>query len=314
MLTPDLAQRFRDHHTVLRGGSVKTADTYLRASTAFFTWHSKQEGMPLGRGAVEKWLIFLSLNGCTSNSTRASRLSGLRTVCKFLVETGELSANPTEGVPTPRFHTHAAQKFTTAELGHLWSTCDVSTPLGLRDRCILMLFSATGMRREEMATLTIDRLEFGDRCGSVRILGKGSKQRTVSFENKHMIDLLKQWLFGARASAARDGVTTLFVGLTGPSKGSPLGLKGMHEAIKRAGRRFGMAEAKVFLHKLRSTYATALYDEGKGVDIKVISILMGHSDEKTTWKYIAISKRAQNQGRLPASYWAEVEKHAEAAQ
>ena len=298
--TEDHAKAFSEYHIITKGRSTTAAEKYCRIARMFFTW-ATAEGMPLTRDTVEHWMRHLAIR-CDnrSNATRASRLSSLRSVCKWLVEIGHLEANPCEGVPTPKFSKAAAQKFSPAELTALFADPGDNKAISLRDRCILMLFYATGMRRNEVATLTLDRITLATRTGRVHVIGKGAKHRTISFEGP-LVHLLKTWLV-VRAQFAHSDEKHLFIALHGFNAGRAIGNGGLHKTIKRAGSRMGLPDNTVFLHKLRSTYATDLYDSG-GIEVKNISMLMGHASTDTTWGYIAISERHLQRNRIKTNKW-----------
>jgi len=295
----DHTRAFTEFHVITKGCSTTAAEKYCRIARMFFAWVSA-EGLPLTRDTVEAWMKYLALEcGNHSNATRASRLSSLRSVCAWLVDKGHILSNPCDGVPTPKFSRKAAQKFSPTELMALFSEAEDKTAINLRDRTILMLFYATGVRRHEMAGLTLDRVSLGQRTGRIHVIGKGAKHRVIPFEGP-VVPLIKTWLL-LRTQFVRDNEPHLFIALYGVAAGKGIGNGGLHKALKRKARRMGLADQNVFLHKLRSTYATDLYDEG--IPIGEIRILMGHASETTTWSYIAISERHLQKARIPASRW-----------
>jgi len=303
--TADHAKAFTDYHVITKGCSTTAAEKYCRITRLFFAWVN-DEGLPLTRDTVEAWMKHLALH-CNnrSNATRASRLSSLRTVCGWLVDHGHLPSNPCDDVPTPKFSRKAAQKFSPRELMLLFTESDQKNDTALRDRCLLILFYATGIRRQEMATLTMDRVTLATRTGRVHIIGKGAKHRVIPFEGP-IVPLLKTWLI-VRANHAQPDEPALFTSMHGNrhgSSGRALGNSGLHAVIKRTAERVGLVTTGVFLHKLRSTYATDMYDEG--IDVGAIRLLMGHANEATTWGYIAISDRHLQRSRIPTSRWAKL--------
>ncbi|WP_167631579.1 tyrosine-type recombinase/integrase [Mariprofundus ferrooxydans] len=296
---PEHAKAFTEFHVITKGCSTTAAEKYCLISKKFFDWTSS-EGLPLTRDTVEAWMKHLALRcGNRSNATRASRLSSLRTVCRWLVDRGHLPSNPCDGVPTPKFSQKAAQKFSPSELLALFSDRGDNKVISLRDRCILMLFYATGMRRHEMAGMTLDRLTLASRTGRVHIIGKGAKHRVVPFEGP-IVPILKTWLLARSQFAAADE-PHLFIALHTSAAGTGLGNGGLHKTLKRQSALMGLRDNSVFLHKLRSTYATDMYDEG--IPVGEIRILMGHASEATTWRYIAISERHLQKSRISSSRW-----------
>jgi len=300
--TPHLAKAFSEYHVITKGCSTTAAEKYCRIAGLFFGW-VYSHSLPLTRDTVEEWMKHLAINcGNHSNATRASRLSSLRSVCNWMVDKGHLKANPCDGVPTPKFSRKSAQKFSPSELIALFSDIEHPTDTEFRDRCIVLLFYATGLRRNEMANVTLDRVALGARTGRIHVIGKGSKHRVVPFEGP-IVPALKTWLI-IRQKYADPALTSLFVALHGNQNrqsGHGLGNGGLHSVIKRVARRVGLSDQNVFLHKLRSTYATDLYDAD--IPVGEIRILMGHAKEETTWGYIAISERHLQKARIPSSRW-----------
>jgi len=299
--TPQHSSLFTDYHVITRGCSRSAAHKYCEVARMFFGW-VQSNGLPLSKNTVEEWMKYLVVSrGNHSNATRASRLSALRSVCAWLVDTDKLPSNPCDGVPTPKVSKTAAQKFSHSELRDMFSIAENETATTVRDRCILMLFYATGMRREEMANLTIHRITLAHRTGRVHVIGKGAKQRVIPFEGPIVGELTK-WLV-VRQMYAADSEDSFFISFHGnrhqPS-GGRMGIRGMHDVIKRVSKRVGL-KGDVFLHKLRSTYATELYDHGIGV--QEIALLMGHSSIETTMRYIAISERHLQKSRLGTAHW-----------
>jgi integrase/recombinase XerD len=293
-----LADGFTRHFVIIEGRSESAAKKYVLTAAKFFDFIATRNEQP-DRPAVEAWMRHL-YQECKnkSNATRASRLSGLRSVCRWMVDKKHLGFDPTEGVPTPRFSPTAARKFSTPDLQALMSAPDPDSVIGIRDKAILMLFYVTGMRRQEMSDMTLDRLHLTGSGGYVTIRGKGAKHRSVGF-GKAIIPIMRKWLV-TRAGFAGAKERHLFIAIHAHSKdaaGLGLGTSGMNFVMKRAAEAIHMRSNEAFLHKLRATYATDLYDAGYNVG--EIRILMGHANEMTTWRYIAISQRHLERTRIP---------------
>lgn len=293
------ATEFSHWFIIIKGRSHSAAKKYVVTAAKFFAFCSGRNASP-DQAAVESWMRYI-YQDCKnrSNATRASRLSGLRSVCRWMVSKGHLAADPTEGIPTPKFTPPAATKFATFDLQALMSAPDPDKVLGIRDKAILMLFYVTGMRRQEMSDLTLEQLHLLPSSGGyVTIKGKGSKHRSVGF-GKTIVPIIQRWLI-TRAQYAEKNERHLFIAIQAHTKtgaGLGLGTSGMNFVMKRAAEAIGMRSKEAFLHKLRSTYATDLYDSGYNVG--EIRLLMGHSSEMTTWRYIAISQRHLEKTRIP---------------
>jgi len=303
--TEQRACEFSNWMTINKGRSPATARQYVRAANFFFTW-ADTGGHEVNPDGVREWLRFLYFeHGCLQNSTRAGRLSGLRTVCAWLMAKSILKANPTDGVESPTFHPKAARKLDTSTMIKLLNAYQGKSVISVRNRAILMLLYASGMRRAELCSMTLERLTLGTTTGRVHIIGKGARERTVGFRGAQILEALNQWIV-ARCSVVSDpGESSLFISVSGLTKGKPLGFDGLRHVLKRAAKLGGVKPDRVHLHLLRSTFATDLYDSG--VPVTEIALLLGHADEATTWKrYIALSERHLKKAMIPDSRWREL--------
>lgn len=296
----ELSEAFGQYLVVNKGRSALTFQQYDRTARDFFTWIC-ESGEPFSPDTVRAWLRHLYFEqGCLENSTRAGRLSGLRTVCIWLVSRGVLDSNPADGVESPTFHQHAARKLDTRTLIKLFSAENGKTVKSIRNRAILLLLYGTGMRRAEVCSLTLDRLTLGQTTGRVHIIGKGAKERTVGFSGAP-VEAMNLWII-ARCEVAHIETQAVFVGVGSKSKGKALGFNGLRNVLKRAAVLAGVKKDSVNLHLLRSTFATDLYDAA--VPVKQISLLLGHSTEEITFRrYIAISERHLKRAMIPVSRW-----------
>jgi len=298
------ASEFSSFMVVNRGRSSATVQQYTRAANSFFTW-AEAGGHKINPDGVREWLRHMYFNqGCMQNSTRAGRLSGLRTVCTWLMAKGILTTNPTDGVESPTFHPKAARRLDTATMIKLLNAYQGNTVTSIRNRAILLLLYATGMRRAELCSMTLERLTLGTTTGRVHIKGKGSKERTVGFRGAP-VEALHRWVVARCAVVADPSESSLFVCVSGLSKGKQLGYDGLRRVLKRAAKIAGVRQDQVHLHLLRSTFATDLYDSG--VPVGEIALLLGHSDAAVTWKrYIAISEKHLKKSMITDSRWREL--------
>jgi len=302
--TAERAEAFSNWMIINKGRSAATVRQYVRAANSFFTW-AETGGHEVNPDGVREWLRFLYFeHGCLQNSTRAGRLSGLRTVCVWLVAKGILPVNPTNGVESPTFKQHAVRKLDTATMIKLLNAYQGKSVISIRNRAILMLLYSTGMRRAELCSMTLERLTLGSTTGRVHIIGKGAKERTVGFKGVP-VEALNQWIVARCSVVADPGESALFVSVSGLTPGKPLGFDGLRHVLKRAAKIAGIKPDRVHLHLLRSTFATDLYDSG--VPVKEIALLLGHSGESTTWRrYIALSERHLKKAMIPERRWREL--------
>lgn len=287
---------------ISRSLSHNTASNYVDSVARFGEWlNAAERGLESATAAMaEAWMRECAVNQHESTETLHLRLVAVR---QFYVwregQTGVIS--PMRSMKGPKRDDRSARKYSKAQLKKIFSSCDLETVLGRRDYAILLFFLYTGARRMEVASLTLQQIELRERVGAVRFVGKGSKERTVSFEGA-VVDALKVWLMDRDAMGAQGN--NVFVGIKGPKQYQALGSFGLHQVIRRAHRkaRINLSDGMA-LHTLRVTFATALYDQKIGLE--EIRDIMGHRDINTTRKYIAISER-QLRTRLSSGFLDEI--------
>ncbi len=287
-----------------RGLLPNTVANYVDDTAELLEWLN-EKGVALGSVSaanVETWQQDLYVIDREANTTRHLKLVAARSFFAWREMAGR-GPNPLRGMKGPKRAKRQPRKYSTEHLRKIFATCDTKTVKGRRDAALLQFFYATGARRAEVARLNLDQIELKKRVGRVRFHGKGNKERTVSFEGP-VVDALREWLadLDAMNPVDRDAV---FVGLTSDDKGRRLGENGLNGVIRGAVRAAGIKSdgAAMALHRLRSSFATDLYDAG--YDIKTIQLLLGHDDIRTTEQYIAISER-QLRARMPADRIREV--------
>jgi len=285
-----------------RGLSAHTCGNYVDYAAEWLEWLNAQgKGMdaatPLDVQAWVQALLFQS----SGNTTRSIKLTAVRQFCRFRVSQEWTRDNPARDVPGPRRGKPQPAKFTTRQLQQMFASCDATTPLGRRDRAILLLFYCTGIRREEMVNLDLAQLVVSDRTARLQLTGKGNKERTIPFVGE-AVRALVAWLTDRDAIPTDSSAVFLSVG---NKPGHRLRLGGVEAVVTRA-----VARAKIKpdgkpmgCHRLRSTFATDLYDEG--MRIEEIQLLMGHDSYETTRRYIAITQR-QLKNHMPLARLNEV--------
>jgi integrase/recombinase XerC len=219
----------------------------------------------LDAGVVRAYLARLHRRGLDP-VTVARKLAALRTWLQFLVRRGALPGNPAKAVRGPRLGRKLVSFLPIDEAKDLVEARDH----GARDRAILELLYATGLRVSELAGLDLDHVDRDER--TVRVLGKGGKERMVPF--------------GAKAAAALDAHLAVRGARPGPlfhgRGGRRLGVRGIFEVVRRRARATGITR-RVSPHTLRHTFATHLLDAG--ADLRMIQELLGHSRLSTTQRY-----------------------------
>jgi len=229
-----------------------------------------------------------------SATSSARKLSAIRTFVKFLRREDLIEDDPGSLVAAPKRPETIPSHLTIDEMNRLLEMPDSSTPLGRRDRAILELFYASGLRLSELVGLGIEDLNLSARM--VRVLGKGKKERLVPF-NTSTADALRGWLnvragttgatgamgaTGARARGARGAKAPLFLNY----RGGRLSTRSVDRLVRRyvalCGAKFGISP-----HALRHSFATHLL--ANGADLRAIQELLGHARLSTTQRYTHVN-------------------------
>lgn len=221
--------------------------------------------------AVQKYLRSFSKGGVT----RARKLASVRAFCKFLVEGGVLTVDPTASIEAPYRRRSLPKVLDQHQAESLLEEIDSKTPL--RDAAMLELAYGAGLRASELVGVNLLDIDLGRR--RMLVSGKGNKQRTVVF-GEPCARAIESYIRGERR--ANPGVEALFVG----PRGTRLSLRTVANLVKRAARSGGLSD-DVSPHTLRHSFATHLLDGG--ADLKTVQQLLGHESLATTQIYTHVS-------------------------
>jgi integrase/recombinase XerD len=227
-----------------------------------------------------------------SASSAARTLIAVRGFHRFLALEGETPADPAEGVAPPKAPKRLPKAISIQDVENLMAAAShADGPAALRDRAILEVLYGAGARISEAIGLDVDDIDFGDlsldrverRPGSVRLLGKGSKERVVPL-GSYAQDAVTAYTIRARPDLAKRGRGTpaLFLNL----RGGRLSRQGAWAAIRAAADRAGLGDT-VSPHTLRHSFATHLLDGG--ADVRVVQELLGHASVTTTQIYTLVT-------------------------
>ncbi len=234
----------------------------------------------LDRARVLGYLAHLSERGA-SPRTAARRLSALRQFCRHGVREGWLCQDPTVDVEAPRLGRPLPGSLTEHEVEALLAAPDLATPEGFRDRVMLELLYATGLRVSELVALTPGQLSLVQ--GVVRIIGKGGKERLVPL-GEEARDWLERFLAGPRADLLGGRVCEA---LFPTRRGGGMTRQAFWYRVKKHARAAGI-QRPISPHTLRHAFATHLLDHG--ADLRVVQLLLGHSDLSTTQIYTHVAR------------------------
>lgn len=264
-----------------RGASPHTLAAYSRDLREFAAFASEEK--VAGWDAVTPQLArrYVGwLDRRLARSAIARHLSAVRAFFRFLYREGKVSRNPLASVTTPRRQRRLPKVLTPDEVQAVLRAPDVTTPLGLRDRAVLEVLYATGMRVGELVALQLADVQG---AGEVRVTGKGRKERIVLIADAAQA-ALRRYLQESRPSLVRHRTTdTVFVN----ARGRPLSDRGVRVIVDRVMRRVAIAR-RISPHVLRHTFATHLLDGG--ADLRVVQELLGHVNLATTQIYTHVSR------------------------
>lgn len=277
-----LIDRFLDSLWLEKGLADNTRESY-RSDLALFNGWLVERGLELsaiGREAILDHLAWRLENGYKARST-ARLLSGLRGFYRYLLREGEIAIDPTLRVELPHIGRPLPKALSEADVEALLAAPEVDEPLGLRDRAMLEVLYACGLRVSELVGLTLEQVSL--RQGVLRAFGKGSKERLVPLGEEAMV-WLERYLGEARdVLLAGRPCDALF-----PSqRGEQMTRQAFWYRIKLHARTAGIAKA-ISPHTLRHAFATHLLNHG--ADLRSVQMLLGHSDLSTTQIYTHIAR------------------------
>jgi integrase/recombinase XerD len=217
-----------------------------------------------------------------SFATQAHLISVLRNFYKYLIGEDKIDYNPLSAIDSPQQWKNLPRYLTIEQVTELLETPDLTKTFGKRDKAILELMYATGLRVSEVGGLKIGNLYMDDNF--LRVMGKGSKERVIPFGEKAR-EHLRDYLENSRPKLLK-GKTSDFVFLN--RFGEKLSRIGLWMIIKGYGKKVGVASI-LTPHVLRHSFATHLLE--RGADLRSIQMMLGHSSISTTEIYTHIAKK-----------------------
>lgn len=278
-------QRFLHHLKVERGYSPNTLVAYERDLLQFQSFLQKIGGpdvKALTPEELDDFVAALQAQGYKS-STVARKVAALRAFLKFLYAEGVLDSDLLEWLHQPKTEKRLPRALSQQQADDLLTAASVEdTPLGLRDRALLELLYATGMRASEVIAVTVDNLDLS--TGSVRCFGKGSKERMVPLYSG-IVQVLQRYLEFGRPLLLRDSSErVLFLN----NLGQPLTRQGLWFLVQHYVEAADLP-SWVTPHTLRHTFATHLLEGG--AELRDVQHLLGHANIATTQIYTEVSSQ-----------------------
>ncbi|MBO1306751.1 site-specific tyrosine recombinase XerD [Enterococcus sp. 669A] len=271
--------------TIERGLSVNTRASYerdLRQYLTFLTEKEVKDWQDVDRYTVVDFLAILSDEGKAS-TTITRMISSLRRFHQFLRQERYTDHDPMQHIESPKKAQKLPQTLSLAEVERLIAAPDTSTTLGIRDRAILEVMYATGLRVSELIGLKLGDIHL--EMGLLQTIGKGDKERIVPLGD-YAIHWLERYLSEARPLLTKKNQSEPHLFVNNHGKG--LSRQGIWKNLKQIVIKAGITK-DVTPHTLRHSFATHLLENG--ADLRTVQELLGHADISTTQIYTHITKR-----------------------
>lgn len=277
-----LIDRFLDTLWLEKGLSDNTRDAY-RSDLVLFNGWLQEQGVELSRAGRELILDHLAwrLDKAYKPRSTARFLSGLRGFYRFLLREKLIQVDPTLQVDMPQLGRPLPKSLSEADVEALLTAPDLGEAIGQRDRAMLEVLYACGLRVTELISLTLDQVNL--RQGVVRVMGKGNKERLVPMGEEAIV-WVERYLRDARSELLNGRPSDV---LFPSQRGEQMTRQTFWYRIKHQAKVAGIGKS-LSPHTLRHAFATHLLNHG--ADLRVVQMLLGHSDLSTTQIYTHVAR------------------------
>jgi integrase/recombinase XerD len=277
-----LIARFLDAVWMERGLSSNTLAAYRADLVALARWlHARQLSLPkTGRADLMDFIAARVHGGARPRST-ARQLSSFRRFFRYLIREGLIAEDPTAQIAMPKIGRSLPRSLSESEVEALLGAPVVADPLGHRDRTMLEVLYATGLRVSELVHLKLAQVNLNQ--GLIRVLGKGNRERLIPL-GEEAVRWLKSFIDTGRADILLDRSTDF---LFPTRRGDRMTRQAFWHIIKRYARKASV-DRDLSPHTLRHAFATHLLNHG--ADLRVVQMLLGHSDLSTTQIYTHVAR------------------------
>lgn len=259
--------------------SKNTINSYENDLNKFEEYYKNKDLLKITSKDIEKYIQTLS---DLAPTTVSHNISSLKTFYSYFLKQVRISNNPTDGIKSPKLGIHLPTYLTIDEVNKLLDI-EVTDAFSSRNKAILELMYATGLRISEVISLEFKNIDY-DEC-IIRVMGKGSKERIVPV-NDYAIKYLKEYINNYRPELVKNEINN-YIFLN--NHGRMLTRQGIFKMIKNYAALKNIKKT-IGPHTLRHTFATHLLENG--ADLRVIQELLGHSDISTTQIYTHLTKEA----------------------
>ncbi|MFO1181598.1 site-specific tyrosine recombinase XerD [Ottowia sp.] len=284
---PDASiDRFIDALWLEDGLSANTLAAYRRDLALYARWLGQTHGAALAQSQEHHLQAYFAARADTRATSANRRLTVFKRYFRWALREGLIRQDPTLKLLAAKQPLRVPKTLSEAQVETLLAAPDTDTPLGLRDRTMLELMYASGLRVSELVALKT--IHVGLNEGVLRVLGKGSKERLVPF-GELARDWLERWLREGRPAVLGTRQTeALFVTSAGRTPGTAMSRVMFWGLVKRYARQAGIT-TPLSPHTLRHAFATHLLNHG--ADLRAVQMLLGHADISTTTIYTHIARQ-----------------------
>ncbi len=286
----ELIDEFIDALWLADGLAKNTLGSYRSDLALFAAWLAGQGSSIVGADgtAINAYLAHLNARpGGIKSASQRRLMATLRRCYRWLIDQGRLGADPLLNVDTPAQVARFPKTLSEKQVEDLLDAPDLDTPLGLRDRAMLELLYATGLRVSELVGIRLFELSLNDNV--VRVMGKGSKERLVPL-GEVAADWLRRYIASARNELLKQRVSdAIFITV----RGTGMTRQMFWNLVKKYALRVGIPPQRISPHVLRHAFATHLLNHG--ADLRVVQLLLGHADISTTQVYTHVARERLKQ-------------------
>jgi integrase/recombinase XerD len=283
-----ILDEFSDSLWLEDGLSRNTLDSYQRDLAGLAGWLTDRHGRNLLSATHADLLDYLAQRvGARARPRTTGRLlSSVKRFYRFALRQGKIGADPSLQIAAPKLPRSLPRSLTEQEVESLLAAPNIEVPLGLRDRAMLEVLYASGLRVSELVGLRVAQVSLD--MGVVRVLGKGAKERIVPLGEEAQT-WVRRFLVEARPAILRGrGADALFV----TARGEQMTRQTFWHLIKHYATHAGF-DKPISPHVLRHAFATHLLNHG--ADLRVVQLLLGHSDVSTTQIYTHVARERLKQ-------------------
>jgi integrase/recombinase XerD len=275
-------QKFLDAVWMERGLSANTLAAYRADLTSLARWLESRGGGLMGASRIDLLgFIAARVEGGSRPRSTARQLSSFRRFYRFMMREAQITVDPTAQIAMPKIGRSLPKSLTEAEVDALLEAPTVADPLGHRDRTMLEVLYATGLRVSELVSLKHNQVNLNQ--GVMRVVGKGNRERLIPLGDE-AVGWLQQFMQGPRVEILLERQTDY---LFPTRRGDRMTRQAFWHIIKRYSKKAGV-EKELSPHTLRHAFATHLLNHG--ADLRVVQMLLGHSDLSTTQIYTHVAR------------------------